>query len=145
MFNRLFQWLIAGPVWWLKCWCVCLLAAFCFSCAPAVWMFREVELPPAYEQKSNEPLADTSLLTIPEHPGERSHGAKLTPRLVGAYALALTKRLDIHPYWPASMGGLLVLLAAVITGYRVSGYARPARSRSWIVCRTPRRWALYRQ
>lgn len=121
MIRALYQWLTSGTFWWLKCWGCCLLAAFTFSCVPAVWMYPEVTLPPAYELKSSDPLADTSLLTEPVHEGERSHGAKLTPRLVGSYALLLTKRLEMHPYWPATIGGALVLLAGVLTGWRVSG------------------------
>jgi tetrahydromethanopterin S-methyltransferase subunit F len=120
MLSRVVESITSGPIWWLKAWVVSLVAAFAFSCVPAVWMYENPELPPAYELKRQDPLADTSKLTIPEHPGERSHGAKLTPRVFGAWMLHLSAKISNHPYWAATLGGLLFLLAGVLVGKKLT-------------------------
>ena len=111
----------AGRFWMSRSLLALILATVLFNCAPAMLVSRQVELPPAYELKSQHPLADTSLLTVPSHPGERSHGAKLTPRLVGSILLFGTARLSLHPYLPATLGGIAFLLSGLIVGYRLSG------------------------
>jgi hypothetical protein len=97
-----------------------LLASFGFSCSPAIWFNMEMQLPPAYELKASLPLADTSLLSVPENQGERSHGAKLTPRLVGSFLLYIGSLVGWHPYFAATLGGACVLLSGLIVGYRLT-------------------------
>ena len=96
------DWLVEGPTWVLKCFVVAWGATLVFSLVPAVIAFPDMELPPAYKLKSESPLSDTTELTVPEHPGERSHGAKLTPRIVSSLCLSGATKLSLHPYWPAS-------------------------------------------
>jgi Flp pilus assembly protein TadD len=110
----------AGRFWMSRCLMALVIVTVLFNCAPAVLVNREMELPPAYELKSQHPLADTSLLTVPKHPGERSHGAKLTPRLAGAILLFLAAKLSLHPYVPATLGGIAFLLSGLVVGYRLS-------------------------
>lgn len=121
LLARMIDVITAGPYWVLKSLVVVLIAAGMFSFAPAVIAFPNLSLPPAYELKSTNPLADTAKLTIPEHPGERSHGAKLTPRLVGSFALFFATQLSLHPYIPASIGGLIYLLSGIVVGRRITG------------------------
>ena len=127
MITRFLNYLTAGPFWICKVWLLSLVAALSFSCVPAVfrdglaWNDANPPLPPAYELKADQPLADTAELTIPADPGARSHGAKLTPRVFSAACLFLTKQLNLHPYLPASIGGCLFLLSGIITGYRITG------------------------
>jgi hypothetical protein len=59
-------------------------------------------------------------MTIPEHIGARSHGAKLTPRIVGAILLYLATKLSLHPYLPATLGGIALLVSAILLGYKIS-------------------------
>ncbi len=99
---------------------ICLVASCLFSCLPAIYWNRDVQLPPAYELKSHSPLADTATLTIPNHPGERSHGAKLTPRLLSAIALYGATSLSLHPYLPATLGGVAFLACGIIVGTRLT-------------------------
>jgi hypothetical protein len=110
----------AGRFWMAKCTLTALLASLMLSTAPAVFVNRDIPLPPAYALKAQKPFADTATLTIPEHPGERSHGAKLTPRLVGSVLLYLVSSVSLHPYWPATVFGLLFLLSGIRIGYRLS-------------------------
>lgn len=117
----------AGRFWIIKAWMLSLIAALTLSCIPAMclygftWDEATPFLPPAYELKADDPFADTSQLTIPADPGSRSHGAKLTPRVFGSACVFLAKKLSLHPYLPASLGGCLLLLAGVIAGYRITG------------------------
>jgi hypothetical protein len=97
------------------------LAGLVFSFAPAVWTAVSLELPPAYALKAQDPFSDTATLTIPEHPGERSHGAKLTPRLVGSALLWAATQAGAHPYWPATIAGLVLLLAGAVAGRAATG------------------------
>ena len=113
--------IIEGRFWILKSWFLVVTAALLFSCSPAVWFFRPLDLPPAYQLKSEQPFADTAPLQVPADPGERSHGAKLTPRLFGSVLLFISSKLSLHPYLPATIGGCLFLLAGVVVGYRVTG------------------------
>lgn len=113
--------IIEGRFWILKSWFLVMSAALLFSCSPAVWFFRPLDLPPAYQLKSEQPFADTAPLQVPADPGERSHGAKLTPRLFGSVLLFVASVLSLHPYLPATIGGCLLLLAGVVVGYRVTG------------------------
>ncbi len=124
MLGKLSDTLTSGRFWAIKCLLLCLTATFTFSCAPAIWMFPVIELPPAYQLKSEDPLADTSTLTIPEHDGERSHGAKLTPRLLSSFFLYASIRFTQHPYFPASIGGLVLLLSGLVVGTKLTG-SRP--------------------
>lgn len=127
MIIRTLSFLTAGPFWIFKVWLLSLFAALLFSCVPAVfldglaWHKAYPPLPPAYELKAEQPLADTAELTIPDDPGARSHGAKLTPRVLSASCLFLAKQLNLHPYLPASLGGCLFLLSGIIAGYRITG------------------------
>ncbi len=111
----------AGDFWVFKCLVVALIAAIVFTSAPALLFHKNVEMPPAYELKAEHPFSDTSTLTIPEHEGERSHGAKLTPRLVGSILLYLVTGLSWHPYLPATIFGLLFLLSGIRIGYQITG------------------------
>ena len=81
------------------------------------------DLPPAYQAKAQQPLYDTSTLTVPDNPSERAHGAKLTPRLVGSFLLSAAHRLQLHPYWPATLFGVVFLACMIITGARLCGDA----------------------
>ena len=127
MITRFLNYLTAGPFWICKVWLLSLVAALSFSCVPAVfhdglaWNDANPPLPPAYELKADQPLADTAELTIPADPGARSHGAKLTPRVFSAGCLFLAKQMNLHPYLPASLGGCLLLLSGIIAGYRITG------------------------
>ena len=127
MIIRFLNFLTAGRFWICKVWLLSLFAALSFSCVPAVfldglaWNQAYPLLPPAYELKAAQPLADTAELTIPADPGARSHGAKLTPRVLSAGCLFLAKQLNLHPYFPASLGGCLFLLSGIIVGYRITG------------------------
>lgn len=127
MMIRFLNFLSAGPFWVFKVWLLSLFATLSFSCMPAVfldglaWNEAYPPLPPGYELKADQPLADTTELTIPADPGARSHGAKLTPRVFGAGCLFVAKKLNLHPYLPASLGGCLFLLCGIITGYRITG------------------------
>lgn len=113
--------LIAGHFWMFKCLLVASIAAVVFTCSPSILIHKEVSLPAAYELKAQHPFADTSTLTIPEHAGERSHGAKLTPRLVGSILLHLATTFSWHPYMPATLFGLFFLLSGIQIGYQVTG------------------------
>ncbi|MCJ8331998.1 MAG: hypothetical protein HRT89_19735, partial [Lentisphaeria bacterium] len=84
---------ISEQSWIFKSLLIVSFAAVVFSSAPAVFFQKDIQLPPAYELKSQKPFADTSKLTIPPHDGERSHGAKLTPRLLGSVSLWLSSKL----------------------------------------------------
>lgn len=127
MIIRFLNFLTAGPFWIGKVWLLSLFATLSFSCVPAIfldglaWDDATPPLPPAYELKADQPLADTAELTIPADPGARSHGAKLTPRVFSAACLFLAKQLKLHPYVPASLGGCLFLLSGIIAGYRITG------------------------
>ena len=121
MWRSALGFLTRGSAWWLKSLIAAIIAAFVFSCAPAVWMFDTLELPPAYQLKSEDPMADTATLTIPEHPGERSHGAKLTPRLFGSWLLYFATQASLHPYWPATFGGVVLLLSGIVVGNKLTG------------------------
>ena len=127
MIMRFLSYIIDGRYWVIKTWVLSLIAALSLSCVPAVfrdglqWEDLNPPLPPAYELKSDHPLADTAQLMIPIDEGSRSHGAKLTPRVFSAACLFLAKKINLHPYLPASLGGCLLLLAGIIAGYRISG------------------------
>ena len=109
-----------GNYWVLLCLILVSIAAVVFSAAPAVVVKRKVTLPPAYELKAEQPLADTSTLTVPEQIGERSHGAKLTPRLAGSMLLHLARTFSLHPYTPATLFGIVFLLSGILVGYQIS-------------------------
>ncbi|MGB7326999.1 MAG: hypothetical protein WBD31_19140 [Rubripirellula sp.] len=113
--------LIEGRYWILKSWLFVVAMAGLFSCSPAVFFYLPSSLPPAYQLKSVSPLADTAPLTIPDDPGERSHGAKLTPRLTGSILLFASTKLGFHPYIPATLGGLIYLLCGITVAYRLTG------------------------
>ena len=115
-----FDFILGGSSWRWLCLGTVLLAAFLFSTAPAVWVHTELPLPPAYELKAQNPFADTTALTIPEHEGERSHGAKIAPRLVGSILLYVARSLGLHPYWPAALFGALFLLGGIEIGFRLT-------------------------
>ncbi|MAI35509.1 MAG: hypothetical protein CBE00_12800 [Planctomycetaceae bacterium TMED240] len=127
MIIRFLSFITAGPFWICKAWLLSLFAALSFSCVPTIfrdgvgWDDANPPLPPAYELKADQPLADTAELTIPEDPGARSHGAKLTPRVFSAGCLFIVKQLNLHPYLPASLGGCLFLLSGIISGYSITG------------------------
>lgn len=112
---------VAGRFWVAQAALLALLAVLAFTCAPAVLVDPHVELPPAYALKAQHPFADTSTLTVPEHAGERSHGAKLTPRLAGALLLHVAYRAGWHPYVPATVFGLCFLVSGIVVGSRLSG------------------------
>ncbi len=107
-------------IWLLKSLTISLIASFTFSCAPAIWFNEDVQLPPAYALKAEQPLADTSQLTVPENIGERSHGAKLTSRLVGSFYLYFASGMNLHPYLAATLGGACVLLSGLVVGFRIT-------------------------
>jgi hypothetical protein len=121
MLDRISEYLTCGRFWLIKSLVVCLIATLTFSCAPAIWMFPVIELPPAYQLKAENPLADTATLTIPEHEGERSHGAKLSPRLLSSFFLYLSTQLGQHPYLPSSIGGIALLMSGLIVGTKLTG------------------------
>jgi Flp pilus assembly protein TadD len=110
----------AGRFWMSRSLLALIIATALFSCAPALLINEPMPLPPAYELKSQHPLADTAVLTVPKYGGERSHGAKLTPRLVGSILLFLTAKLSLHPYFPATVGGIAFLLSGLVVGYRLA-------------------------
>lgn len=115
-----FDFILAGAAWrWMSLATVA-AAAFLFTTAPAIWGYKELPLPPAYELKAQNPFADTTTLTIPEHEGERSHGAKIAPRLTGSVLLYLATSLSLHPYLPATLMGMLFLLAGIEIGFRIT-------------------------
>jgi len=124
---RFLSYITDGRYWILKTWVVSLVAALSLSCVPAIfrdglhWNDSNPPLPPAYELKADHPLADTAQLMVPVDEGSRSHGAKLTPRVFSAACLFLTKQINLHPYMAASLGGCLLLLAGIISGYRITG------------------------
>ena len=111
----------AGRFWWLGYLVIVMVAAAVFTSVPSVLVDEKVVLPPAYELKAQHPLADTSQLTVPAHLGERSHGAKLTPRLAGSILLHWATRLSLNPYVPATMFGILFLLSGILIGHQVTG------------------------
>ena len=127
MIMRFLCYITDGRFWVIKAWILSLVAALSFSCVPAIfrdglqWDALVPPLPPAYELKADQPLADTAQLTIPHDEGSRSHGAKLTPRVFSATCLFIAKQINLHPYLPASLGGCLMLLAGIVSGYRVTG------------------------
>ena len=127
MIMRFLNYITDGRYWIIKAWVLSLIAALSLSCVPAIfqdglqWDDLNPPLPPAYELKADHPLADTARLMIPVDEGSRSHGAKLTPRVFSATCLFLTKQINLHPYLPASLGGCLLLLAGIISGYRITG------------------------
>lgn len=112
---------VAGGFWWVWYLALALLAVAVFTRAPSVLTGQEVKLPPAYELKAQRPFADTSKLTVPEDPGERSHGAKLTPRLVGSIVLHWAKKFSWHPYLPAMIFGMVFLFSGIRIGYQIAG------------------------
>jgi len=112
----------SGPFWPLKCMLVNLVAVLLFTCAPAVLVRdRDMRLPPAYALKAEHPLADTGQVTVAGQPGEQSHGAKLTPRLVGSLTLWAARKAAWHPYFPATLFGIVFLLSGVLVAYRITG------------------------
>ena len=111
----------ADRFWWLGYLVIIAVAAAVFTSIPSVLVGEQVILPPAYELKSRHPFADTSQLTVPAHLGERSHGAKLTPRLVGSVLLHWASALSLHAYLPAAIFGVLFLLSGILIGYQVTG------------------------
>jgi hypothetical protein len=118
----LLEFLVSGRLWMLKGLLLAVGCALTFSTTSAVLMDREeTVLPPAYVLKSQDPFADTSRLMRPQDPGERSHGAKLTPRIVGSVLLWGAAQGGLHPYVPATVFGLVFLLSGIRTGYLVSG------------------------
>ena len=131
MITQFLSYLTEGRFWIVKVWLLSLTATLLFSCMPAVlldgplWGDTEARsgafpLPPAYQIKANQPLADTANLQFPVDPGVQSHGAKLTPRVLSAACLYLARLCSVHPYLPASLGGCLYLLSGVIVGYRIT-------------------------
>lgn len=131
MITQFLSYLTEGRFWIVKVWLFSLAATLLFSCMPAVlldgpfWEDTEATsgafpLPPAYQVKANQPLADTAVLQFPVDPGSQSHGAKLTPRVLSAACLYVARKCSLHPYLPATLGGCLYLLSGVIVGYRIT-------------------------
>jgi len=121
MNNSILCGIVNGRFWTLKCLLILLLCTLFFTCAPAIFIAKDLRLPPAYALKAERPFADTAKLTIPEHAGERSHGAKLTPRLVGSIFLWIAQKSSCHPYFPATIFGLIYLLSGVLVAYYITG------------------------
>ena len=109
-----------GRFWLFKSLLLAILAASIFTAFPDFLIYRKIQLPPAYELKSLRPFADTTVLTVPEFCGERSHGNKLTPRIFGSVLLYLVSKLSWHPYLPATVGGVIFLLSGILTGYQIT-------------------------
>lgn len=114
------KFLTVGRLWVLKCLAATLVLTVMLTCSPILLSRSEVKLPPAYQLKSIQPFADTVPLTIPEHAGERSHGAKLTPRIFGAILLYSATKMSFHPYLPATLGGIALLASGILLGYQIS-------------------------
>lgn len=120
MNKSVFDLFTQGPLWIIESWIFVIFMALVFTCSPAIWVNKDITLPPAYELKADHPFADTSTLTIPAHEGERSHGAKLTPRLVGSILLNIATRASCHPYLPATLFGCLFLLSGIVIGFQIT-------------------------
>lgn len=106
-------WLAGGLV-------TCVVATVVFSCAPVLLLGRPTALSAAYQAKSQNPFTDTTTVAEPL-PGERSHSAKLTPRVFGSILLAAARATGQHPYLPASLFGLVFLLSGLVVGTRLTG------------------------
>jgi hypothetical protein len=109
-----------GELLWLGCGlAACVVATAVFSCAPEVLLRRPIPLSAAYRAKSHDPFADTQTVTE-DLPGERSHSAKLTPRVFGAVLLAAARVTGQHPYLPATLFGFVFLLSGLVVGQRLT-------------------------
>jgi hypothetical protein len=113
------EWLTSGRFWLVKCLACLIFCGFFFSCVP-VFLQGDQTLLPAYELKARNPFADTTKLTVPEHLGERRHGNKITYRIFGSILLWATKQLSLNPYYPAIIGGCLLLLSGLLVGNRIA-------------------------
>ena len=120
MKESVLETITAGRYWHFKCLIIILLAVLIFTCTPSLLQKENYPLPPAYALKAEKPFADTTHLTIPEHSGERSHGAKLTSRLFGSVLLWITTKLSWHPYLFATIFGFLFLLSGIVVSYYIS-------------------------
>jgi len=123
MSGNIINTIVKGPLWLLNCMALIILFTLLFTCAPIILIEDHEPLPTAYALKSEKPFADTSKLFPPsEKPGnEQSHGAKLTPRLVGSIFLWLARKTSSHPYLPATLFGIIYLLAGLLVAYRITG------------------------
>ncbi len=110
-----------GRLWWIWYFLLALVAFAVFTRPPSILTGQEVKLTAAYELKARQPFADTSKLAAGKHPGTQSHGAKLTPRLVGSILLYWTRIFSWHPYLPATLFGFAFLLSGIWVGYQVTG------------------------
>lgn len=102
---------------------ICAVVWFFFGSAPSAFFPGEVNLTPAYEQKIINPFCDTSkpeIAELTEHSGERSHGNKLTPRIIPALAINVTNRINLSPYAPAFLGGIVLLLSGWAIAYSIT-------------------------
>jgi hypothetical protein len=97
-----------------------------FTCAPSVMISSELELPFAYQLKADNPLADTAAVFMDPKDGESFHGYKLSPRILGSSLLWAAQALNLHPYLPASIFGLLYLLSGIIVSYQITQNKRIA-------------------
>lgn len=111
----------AQRLWWIWYLLLALVAFAVFTRPVAVLTGQEAKLTAAYEFKAQHPFADTSKLSTGEHPGTQSHGAKLTPRLVGSILLYWTRNFSWHPLLPATIFGFAFLLSGIWVGYQVTG------------------------
>ena len=120
MKDSILEGITGGPYWPFKCLLLILLFVLLFTCSPAVLIKKDLSLPPAYALKAQHPFADTARIAVPQGAGERSHGAKLTPRLVGSFMLWATNKASLHPYLPATIFGLIFLLSGILVSHHIT-------------------------
>ncbi|MEM7245451.1 MAG: hypothetical protein AAF533_08905 [Acidobacteriota bacterium] len=113
--------LVSGRAWLMKAGALSFVALMLFGCAPVLLLPVEARLSVAYKMKAEEPLSDTSNIQAVMTNGQRSHGEKLTPRLVGSLLLAGSKRLGLNAHLAPTLGGLVLLLSGIAVGHRVTG------------------------
>jgi len=117
---------VLDSLWWIPATLLAAVACFACTCTPVVLDARPIDLPIAYREKARHPLADTARLPLRDPTnfaefGPWSHGAKLTPRIVPSILLAAATRAGLHPYMPATIGGLLLLGSLIVATARVTG------------------------
>ncbi len=113
-------------LWWIPATVLVAVACFACTCTPVLLDARPIDLPIAYREKARDPFADTARLPLRDPTnfaefGPWSHGAKLTPRIVPSILLAAATRAGLHPYMPATIGGLLLLGSLIVATARVTG------------------------